>query len=339
MSFSLNVKDELCRTALGKPCCMLSELTALYRTSGSVSFRGMGRIQVQYRVENAALARRIFRLLRACMSITPRLHYVQHARLGGQRTCVLTIGDEDSQRLLLEMHVVERGEDGGVHFRRTTVRHQMTRQCCRKAYLRAAFLGGGTMTTPEKEYHFEISTTQNAMVKELTRLLDKCGLPVNTYVRKGATVVYLKSAQHISDALALMGASNSVFALEDVRIRKQARGAATRAINCDGHNLDRTVAAATEQVEAIRRYVIARGLRSLPKALQEIAQKRLDNVDMSLVELGMLFEPPLSKSAVNHRMRRLMEIVRQLETEELPDEAEEVGEEMLLDEIEILEEE
>ena len=339
MSFSQTVKDELCRLPLGKPCCMLSELTALYRTSGSVSFRGMGRMQVQYRVENAALARRIFRLLRGRMNITPRLHYVQHARLGGQRTCVLTIGDEDSQRLLLEMHVVEEGEDGGVHFRRTTVRHQMTRQCCRKAYLRAAFLGGGTMTTPDKEYHFEISTTQNVMVKELSRLLDKCDLPVNTYTRKGATVVYLKSAQHISDALALMGAAGSVFALEDVRIRKQARGAANRAINCDGHNLERTVAAAEEQVQAIRRYVIARGLRSLPKALQEIAQKRLDNVDMSLVELGQLFEPPLSKSAVNHRMRRLMEIVRQLE-EETPDEEiqPEDDDVLLLDEIEILEE-
>ncbi len=347
MSFSQTVKDELCRVALGKPCCMLSELMALYRTSGSVSFRGMGRMQVQYRVENAALARRIFRLLRARMNITPRLHYVQHARLGGQRTCVLTIGDEDSQRLLLALRVVEQDEDGSVHFRRTSVRYQMTRQCCRKAYLRAAFLGGGTMTTPEKDYHFEISTTQNVMVKELSRLLEKCDLPVSTYTRKGSTVVYLKSSQHISDALALMGASNSVFALEDVRIRRQARGAANRAINCDGHNLERTISAAEEQVQGIRRYVIERGLRSLPPALQEIAQKRLDNVDMSLVELGQLFEPPLSKSAVNHRMRRLMEIVRELEAEEseelpeeevLPDGTDYMDEAELLDDIEILEE-
>jgi len=316
MSFSLNVKDELCRLPLGKPCCMLSELTALYRTSGSLSFHGLGRVQVQYRVENAALARRIFRLLRQRMNITPRLHYVQHARLGGQRTCVLTIGDEDSQRLMLALHMIEQDEDGNVRYRRTTVRHPMTRQCCRRSYLRAAFLGSGTMTTPDKDYHFEISTTDQSLIKELSRLLDKCDLPVNTYVRKGATVVYLKSAQHISDALALMGASNSVFALEDVRIRKQARGAANRAINCDGHNLERTVAAADAQVQGIRHYVIERGLRSLPPALQEIAQKRLDNTDLSLVELGQLFEPPLSKSAVNHRMRRLMEVVRALEEEE-----------------------
>ncbi len=316
MSFAMNVKDELCRLPLGKPCCMLSELTALYRTSGSLSFHGMGRVQVQYRVENAALARRIFRLLRARLNITPRLHYVQHTRLGGQRTCVLTIGDEDSQKLMLALHMTEQDDEGNIRYRRTTVRHPMTRQCCRKAYLRASFLGAGTMSTPEKEYHFEISTTDQSLVKELRRLLDKSGLPLNTYVRKGQTVVYLKGAQQISDALAMMGAANSVFTLEDIRIRKQARGAANRAINCDEHNFERMLNAADTQVQGIRRFVIERGLRSLPQALQEIAQKRLDNTELSLTELGQLFEPPLSKSAVNHRMRRLMDIIRQMEAEE-----------------------
>lgn len=313
MSFSSNVKDELCRLPLGKSCCMLSELTALYRTSGSLSFHGMGRVQVQYRTENAALARRIFRLLRARLGITPRLHYVQHARLGGQRTCVLTVGDADSQKLMLALNMTEQDEAGNIRYRRTTVRHPLTRQCCRKAYLRAAFLGSGTMSNPEKAYHFEITADDPSLLRELSRLMDKCDLPVNTYARKGSTVVYLKSAQQISDVMALMGASNSVFAMEDVRIRKQARGAANRAINCDEHNFQRMLDAADSQVEGIRRYVIAKGMRSLPPALQEIAQKRLDNADLSLVELGQQFEPPLSKSAVNHRMRRLMEIVRQHE--------------------------
>ncbi len=310
MSFSSNVKDELCRLPLGKNCCMLSELTALYRTCGSLSFHGFGRVQVQYRTENAALARRIFRLLRARLGIMPRLHYVQHARLGGQRTCVLTVGDEDSQKLMLALNMTEQDEEGNIRYRRTAVRHPMTRQCCRKAYLRAAYLGAGTMSNPEKEYHFEITAADQSLVRELSRLLEKSGLPVNTYQRKGNTVVYLKGAQQISDAIAMMGATASVFALEDVRIRKQARGAANRAINCDEHNFQRMLDAADAQVEGIRKYVIVKGMRSLPPALQEIAQKRLDNADLSLAELGQQFEPPLSKSAVNHRMRRLMDIVR-----------------------------
>ncbi len=313
MSFSATVKEELCRLELGKSCCMLSELAALYRTSGSLTFHGLGRVQVQYRVENTALARRIFRLLTARLSITPRLHYVQHARLGGQRTCVLTIGDEDSKRLMLALHLIEQGEDGSISYRRTIVRHHLTRQCCRRAYLRAAFLGAGTMSAPEKDYHFEIIASETGFVRELTRVLEKAELPVHTFERKGQTVVYLKGAQQISDCLALMGASASVFALENVRIRKQARGAANRAINCDEHNSEKMLNAALQQVTAIRWYTIAHGLRELPPALQEIARLRLENVDLSLAELGNQSQPPLSKSAVNHRMRRLMEIIHEAE--------------------------
>ena len=225
------------------------------------------------------------------------------------------MGDEDSQKLMLALNMTEQDEEGNIRYRRTTVRHPMTRQCCRKAYLRAAYLGSGTMSNPEKEYHFEVSATDQSLVRELGRLLEKSGLPVNTYQRKGQTVVYLKGAQQISDAMALMGATNSVFSLEDIRIRKQARGAANRAINCDEYNFQRMLDAADSQVEGIRRYVIVKGMRSLPPALQEIAQKRLDNADLSLVELGQLFEPPLTKSAVNHRMRRLMDIVREHEAQ------------------------
>ena len=313
MSFSATVKEELCRLDLGKSCCMLSELAALYRTSGSLTFHGLGRVQVQYRVENTALARRIFRLLTARLSITPRLHYVQHARLGGQRTCVLTIGDEDSKRLMLALHLIEQGEDGSISYRRTIVRHHLTRQCCRRAYLRAAFLGAGTMSAPEKDYHFEITASETGFIRELTRVLEKAELPVHTFERKGQTVIYLKGTQQISDCLALMGASASVFALENVRIRKQARGAANRAINCDEHNSEKMLNAAMQQVNAIRWYTIAHGLRELPPALQEIARLRLENVDLSLTELGNQLQPPLSKSAVNHRMRRLMEIIREAE--------------------------
>ena len=313
MSFSATVKDELCRLELGKNCCMLSELAALYRTSGSLTFHGGGRVQGAYRGENTALARRIFRLLTARMAITPRLHYVQHARLGGRRTCVLTIGDEDSQRLMLALHLIDKDENGVVSYRRTIVRHHLTRQCCRRAYLRAAFLGAGTMTSPDKDYHFEITASEPGLVRELTRVLEKAELPVHTFQRKGQTVLYLKGAQQISDCLALMGASGSVFALEDVRIRKQARGAANRAINCDEHNSEKMLNAAQQQVSAIRWYTIAHGLRELPPALQEIARLRLENVDLSLTELGAQLDPPLSKSAVNHRMRRLMLLIQQAE--------------------------
>lgn len=137
MSFSSTVKEELVRLPLGKSCCMLHEIGALTQTSGSLSLRGGGKVRVTYRVENAALARRIFLLIRTRLGITPALHFVQHARLGGRRSCILTLDDEDAQKLLLALHMMEE-ENGTLTLKRTVPRHAMTRQCCRRAFIRGA---------------------------------------------------------------------------------------------------------------------------------------------------------------------------------------------------------
>ena len=122
-------------------------------------------------------------------------------------------------------------------------------------------------------------------------------------------MIYLKGAQHIADMLALMGAGQSVLDMETIRVGKQVKAAATRAANCDEHNGDKMLEAAQKQADAIRRISLKQGLFTLPPGLQEIARLRLDNPEMSLKELGELMDPPVGKSGVNHRMRRLMEIL------------------------------
>ena len=313
MSFSSTTKEELIRLPLGKQCCMLSELSALTQTSGALSLRGGGRVRVTYRVESAALARRIFMLLRTRLNVTPSLHFVQSSRLGGQRTCVLNVEDQDAQKLLLALHMMEQDDDGNITLRRTAPRHPMTRQCCRRAFLRAAFLGAGTMTSPEKAYHFEWIAQEETLQQTLRRLLEKSGLPVHEHDRKGVHVIYLKGAQQIADVLALMGASGSLLQMENIRIQKQMRGNANRASNCDEHNSEKMISAAVKQVEAIKLISIQRGLSSLPPALERIARLRLEHTEMSLTELGQLLEPPVGKSGVNHRMRRLMDIAHGIE--------------------------
>ena len=312
MSFSSTAKDELIRLPLGKSCCMLSELSALTQTSGSLALRGLGRVQVTYRVENTALARRIFLLLRTQLNITAKLHFVQHARLGGRRSCVLTLGDQDSQTLLIALHMMERDEEGHISLKRTAPRHPMTRQCCRRAFLRGAFLGCGSMTNPEKDYHFEWVVEDTSLGQTLAKLLEKSGLPVHQHVRKGQNVMYLKGAQQIADMLALMGASQAVLEMENIRITKQMRAGANRASNCDEHNSERMLNAADEQIEAIKLISIQRGLFTLPPGLQEIARLRLENTSLSLSDLGQLMDPPVGKSGVNHRMRRLMDIAKEI---------------------------
>jgi DNA-binding protein WhiA len=208
--------------------------------------------------------------------------------------------------------MTETDERGQVHLRRTVPRHPMTRQCCRRAFLRGTFLGAGTVTNPEKEYHFEWKAEDEHLPGVLEKLLEKCGLPFHTYERMGQRVVYLKGAQQIADVLALMGAGQSVLELENIRIRKQLRAAAVRAANCDEHNGERMLDAAQKQAEAIRQISLKQGLFTLPRTLQDLARLRLENPDLSLKELGEMLDPPVGKSGVNHRMRRLMEIAGEI---------------------------
>ena len=314
-SFSAGVKEELIRLPLGKPCCMLSEISALTQTSGHLSFRGGGWISVSYRLDNAGTTRRLFQLLKKRLNAAPKLHFIQTKQLGGRRSCVLSLNTEDSRTRLNALHMAETDENGQMHMKRTVPRHPMTRQCCRRAFLRGAFLGAGTLTHPEKNYHFEWKAEDDRLADTLEKLLEKCELPCKSYLRKGTRVIYLKGAQQISDALAIMGAGSSVLEMENIRINKQLRAAATRAANCDEHNSEKMLDAGQRQAEAIRQLSLTRGLFTLPPALREAARLRVENPDLSLEELGKMMDPPVGKSGVNHRIRRLMAIAAQMEKE------------------------
>ncbi len=313
MGFSAQVKAELVRTPLGKSCCQLSEIGAMTQTSGHLSFRGGGRITVQYRMENIGAVRRLFQLLKTRLGVSPMLHYTQTRLLGGRRTLALSLGEEDSRTLLTALHMIETDENGLISLKRTVPRHPLTRQCCRRAFLRGAFLGAGTMSNPEKGYHLEWKAEDDHLADTLRKLIEKSELPCRAYERKGKQVFYLKEGDRIANALALMGASGSVLKMESIRVKRQTRLRATRAANCDEHNSERMLDAAQKQAEACRNISLRQGLFTLPPALREIARVRMENPDLSLTQLGEMMDPPLSKSAVNHRLRRLMEIAETLE--------------------------
>lgn len=307
-SFAAAVKEELVRLPLGKTCCMLSEINSLTETSGQLAFRGAGRFSVSYRLDNTGVARRLYLLLKTRLGISPALHFVQTRQLGGRRRSVLTLNEADSRTLLNALHRLETDEDGQIRLRHTVPRHPMTRQCCRRAFFRGAFLGAGTVTNPEKGYHFEWTAEDDHLSKVLERLLEKNGMPFHMYERQGRRVVYFKRAEEISNILALMGAGKSVMSMENTRINKQLRETAVRAANCDEHNSEKMLDAGTRQAEAMRRLSESTGFSELPPGLRELAEIRRDNPDLSLTELGVMLDPPISKNAVNHRMRRLMEI-------------------------------
>ena len=312
MTFSAQVKEELVRIRPGKPCCMLSELGALTQACGTLSLRGGGRVQVVYRVDSAALARRIFLLLKARIGVTPTLEVARGGRPGAKRTCCLTVDEGGARRLLLSLHMLRETPDGQTEYRRLP-RRALTRQCCRRAFLRGAFLGCGSLVQPEKGNHLEFSTSSEALAQAIERVLEKCDVACKRASRREAHVIYLKDGEQIVSLLRVMGAAQSLMAMENVRAQKQVRNRVNRMMNCDQSNLDKQLSAAQQQVRAITRLSLAAGLGKLPPELEAVARLRLSRPDASIAELGALLDPPLSKSGVNHRLRRLCALADNLQ--------------------------
>ena len=306
MSFSARVKEELLRIRPEKHCCMLSELSALTQTCASLRLSGGGRVRVVYEVENAPLAKRIFLLLKKRMEITPVLEFNRHKRLGGRRLAVLTVSEGDSRRLLIALRMIQESDAGMIY--KGVPRAAMTRRCCRAAFLRAAFLGAGAMSEPEKGYHLEF-TSSEARADTLLKILEKSGIEGHVVKRREADVVYLKKGDDVVSCLALMGAHAALLEMENIRIRRDGRNQANRARNCDEANLKKQLSAGEKQAKAIVAYSLAYSLAALPRELQEIGRLRMLHPAASLEELGQMLPQPIGKSGVNHRMRRLMALI------------------------------
>ncbi len=303
MSFSSRVKEELMRVQPLKHCCMLAELSALTRTCASLRLSGGGRMRVVYETENSALAKRIFLLLKRRMEMTPQLEFKRHSRLGGRRLSLLTVPEADSRRLLIALRMLQEGENGTVY--KGLPRAAMTRRCCRAAYLRAAFLGAGSISAPDRGYHLEF-VSDPSRADTLVKMLEKSGIEPGIVNRREAAVVYLRRGDDVANCLALMGAHSAMMDLENIRINREARNQANRARNCDEANLKKQLSVGEKQARAIAAYSVANSLGGLPRDLQEIGRARMLHPEASLEELGQMMTPPVGKSGANHRLRQLM---------------------------------
>jgi DNA-binding protein WhiA len=186
------------------------------------------------------------------------------------------------------------------------------RECCAVAYLRGAFLGGGFVADPHGDFHFELTAESEQLAEDLVKLMSRFEIDARVAQRRGTYAVYLKGAEPIITFLALVGAHRALLRTEDVRIVKSVRNDVNRLVNAEIANQAKTVEAALSQIEAIELLEATRGLENLPPALQELAMLRVENPEVSLRELGELADPPLSKSAVYHRVRRIEELAEEL---------------------------
>ena len=293
MSFSANVKSELCRPEVEKGCCALAEAMGalLYANTFSADC-------VRIVTESRDLGLRLPRLFRKGLGVSFDLLPEE----GGSGKLTYTITDREKIRQVFSACGFSAETSVSLHVNFAL----LEKDCCRRAFLRGAFLAGGSVTDPEKRYHLELSTTHWKVSRETGTLLLEMELPAKETERKGSSVLYYKQSEAIEDFLTVIGAPVSAMAVMEAKIEKDWRNEANRKTNCDSANVDKAVAASQEQLAAIRKLEERAVLETLPEKLQQTATLRREHPEMTLSELAELHEPPISKSAVNHRMRKLL---------------------------------
>lgn len=307
MSFSAETKDELARIEEGKRCCNLAELAALVRMDGTLQIANNS-YALNVITESAPVARKVYRLAKNLLGLPVDIMVRRKLRLKKNNSYMVKIYPrtlEDLQQLgLLD-------EEGEILPGIPNV--LVKKKCDRIAYLRGAFLAGGSINNPEGTYHLEIITNDSLHAEALSKLLNKFHLGAKVSMRKNWHVVYIKESEHIVEFLGFIGAHRALLEFENVRVLKDMRNQVNRLVNCETANLNKTVDAAVRQVENIQRVANTIGLQALPEPLREIAELRLEYPDASLKELGEMLVPKVGKSGVNHRMRKIDELAEKLE--------------------------
>ena len=301
MSFSGDVKKELCKTPLQRKCCALAEGYGVLLFAG-----GFSSTEVRIVTESEEFARRLPKLFAKAFGV--RFDVLPEEGAAGK--LVFRITEQKKLRMIWQTL----GYDMEQHFALHVNFGILEESHCRAAYLRGAFLAGGSVTDPRKRYHLEFSTAHLQVGRETEALLRDVGFEPKNVMRSGNTVTYFKNSANIEDLLTLLGAPSAAMEIMSAKVEKSMRNTVNRRVNCDSANLEKTVAASRQQVEALTRLTDAGIIKTLSPELQEVAVARLLQPELSLSELAQTFDPPLTKSGLNHRMRKLMQLAKEKNT-------------------------
>ena len=307
MSFSNEVRNELTRVMPEKECCRKAELAALLASSARWLDSDNGGTDLVIQAENAATARKIYKLLKDSYGLHAAVSSEVKRYFGKNHVYEVSahIPAEDKwiKEELLPFHRGSNKSPGTPSL--------LGKSCCKKAYLRGIFLSRGFINRPEGDYHLEITLNDPVLATEVQKLLARFDLHAHSFERKNAPVVYVKESEKIADFLRVVGASNALLDFENVRIIKSMRNSVNRQVNCETANLAKTIDASLRQTDLIEGLIARGGLESLPPNLRELALLRMDYPDSSLQELGEMLKIPLSKSGLAYRMRKLERIAEE----------------------------
>ncbi|WP_313805247.1 DNA-binding protein WhiA [Cytobacillus sp.] len=307
MSFASETKKELTNLE-AKDCCGKAELSALIRMNGSLSFSNR-KLIVDIQTENAAIARRIYILIKKNYHVQVELLVRKKMRLKKNNVYIVRLSEKASE-ILDDLKIISEG----FVFTHNISESLIKKKCCKRSYLRGAFLAGGSVNNPEtSSYHLEIFSLYKEHNDSLCELMNTFNLNSKTLERKKGFITYLKEAEKITEFLSVIGAHNALLRFEDIRIVRDMRNSVNRLVNCETANLNKTIGAAIRQVDNIRFIDETVGLHILPDKLREIAELRVAYQDVTLKELGeMVSGGNISKSGINHRLRKIDEIAEKL---------------------------
>lgn len=316
MSFSSDVKEELVKQVSKSRHCQIAEIAAIISLCGRIQINAKDQYCVRIQTENTAVAKKYCTLVKKAFQVNPEITIRQNRVLNKAVTYVITIPEpEDSMRILQAVKLIDKY--GEINENLSVTDNIIIQQsCCKRAFMRGAFLAAGSISDPEKSYHFEIACTTEEKAKQLQDLIMSFEIDAKIVQRKKYYVVYVKEGAMIVDALNVMEAYISLMNLENIRILKEMRNSINRKVNCETANINKTVSAAVKQAEDIIYVRDHEGLENLPEGLCEIARLRLEYPEASLKELGMLLSPPVGKSGVNHRLRKISNIADELREKE-----------------------
>lgn len=293
MSFSGQVKEELCRRVPAKKCCLLAECYGILLFCNSWTGR-----EVRIVTESDAFSRRLPILFRKAFHLD--FDKRPQPGEGGKRVFVINQG--------AKLQALDRvyGCESGQTVARTVNFPVVEEDCCKLAFCRGAFLAGGAVTDPEKDYHLEWATGHIAVNRAFPVILRELGFEAKQATRKGNYITYVKHSDTLADLLTALGAGVSAMEVINAKMEKDIRNGVNRRVNCDAANLDKVVQAAQDQIAAIEKLEEAGVLSTLPEKLQETARLRMELPEYTLSELAQSCTPPVSKSCLNHRLRKLM---------------------------------
>lgn len=299
-SFSYKAKAEMCRTAVQRSCCARAESYGVLLYANTFTMQ-----EVRIITENPELAQRLPRLFNRAFGV--KFDRIPTEEVSGGKL-IFQINDREKLNRIVDTL--------GYDPRQALVLHVnyalLEEECCRAAFLRGAFLAGGSVTDPQKRYHLELSTSHVQASREVSALLQEMGFLPRSVMRGGSAVIYFKQSEHIEDMLTTLGAPAAATEIMSAKVDKEIRNDVNRATNCDIANVNKTLEAAAAQREAIEKLEKSGKLQQMPEKIQETARLRIENPELPLTELAALFDPPISKSCLNHRIRKLMEEAKKL---------------------------